>query len=107
MNSKIEAAQSIYDKHLFICTFSRESGQSCGPSGGQKLREAVKNLCKSKDISSAGKLNGSVRINASGCLGKCEKGVAAVLYPEGKWLLGLSDTEQSREKLLSLINEQN
>lgn len=36
-----------------------------------------------------------VRVNASGCLGHCEEGITAVMYPQGEWKLNLtpSDTE--------------
>ncbi len=36
-----------------------------------------------------------VRVNASGCLDACERGVAAVVYPEGTWYGGvtLADVE--------------
>ena len=27
----------------------------------------------------------NIRVNKSGCLGNCEKGVACVIYPEGIW----------------------
>jgi (2Fe-2S) ferredoxin len=30
-----------------------------------------------------------VRVNAAGCLGQCEQGIAAVLYPKGEWFLNL------------------
>jgi (2Fe-2S) ferredoxin len=37
--------------------------------------------------------HGQVRVNASGCLGRCKKGIAAVLYPEGKWFENLKSTD--------------
>jgi (2Fe-2S) ferredoxin len=32
-----------------------------------------------------GKLPGKVRINAAGCLDRCEKGPVLVIYPEAIW----------------------
>jgi hypothetical protein len=31
-----------------------------------------------------------VRVNASGCLGRCEEGIAAVLYPQSEWFTELT-----------------
>jgi (2Fe-2S) ferredoxin len=33
-----------------------------------------------------------VRVNASGCLGHCERGISAVLYPQGEWFFDLTDS---------------
>lgn len=39
--------------------------------GSVELRDAVKKACKRMP---------ETRVNASGCLGQCERGIAAVLY---------------------------
>ena len=31
------------------------------------------------------KMNSEIRINRSGCLGKCSQGPCVVVYPEEKW----------------------
>jgi (2Fe-2S) ferredoxin len=74
-----------YKAHLFICTNDRGPGakrESCCPKGSEELRRQVKEMCRAKGLK-------NVRINASGCLDQCEQGIAAVLYPKGKWFLGL------------------
>lgn len=74
------------EAHLFICTNVKPSGECCGAKGAAELRDTLKKL--SKDPSKGwGK---RVRVNNSGCLGHCEKGVVAVLYPEGRWWTGLT-----------------
>jgi len=42
-----------------------------------------------------------VRVNAAGCLDACERGVAAVVYPEGTWYGGVTvaDVEALAESL--------
>lgn len=75
--------------HLFICTNSKESGAFCAAKDSKALRDRMKSWVESEHP----EWKGAVRINASGCLGHCRRGVAAVLYPEGKWFLQLSGTD--------------
>lgn len=75
------------EAHFFICTNHREGGRaSCAARGSAALRDAAKSL--SQDPARGWK--GRVRINAAGCLGRCEEGIVAVLYPQGQWLTGLT-----------------
>jgi (2Fe-2S) ferredoxin len=84
--------------HLFVCTNSRDKGKSCAGSGSIELRNAVKAICQDESKG----WHGRVRINTAGCLGRCEKGIAAVLYPEGKWFENLTKEDGSvLEKALS------
>jgi NADH:ubiquinone oxidoreductase subunit E len=71
-----------YDLHILICSNTKEKGQSCGPKGGQEIVDHLKSWVKSPDSG----LQGKVRVNKSGCLGKCESGVACVAYPKGEWV---------------------
>lgn len=71
--------------HLFICTNKPDKEGKCGAKGSEELRSELKQRCKE----AFGK-NESLRINSSGCLGFCERGITAVLYPEGKWFFDLS-----------------
>lgn len=82
----------IPDMHLFVCTNVRDKGESCGAKGGAQLRDSLKRACKEANPFPGKKL----RVNAAGCLGVCERGIAAVLYPEGQWYLDLNsnDTEK-------------
>ncbi len=72
-----------YDLHILVCTNTKEKGQSCGPKGGQEIVDHLKTWIKSPEAG----LKGKVRVNKSGCLGKCELGVACVAYPQGTWAL--------------------
>lgn len=73
------------EAHLFVCTNQRESGESCGQKGGAELRDQLKAMCKEKSRG----WKGRVRVNAAGCLGRCEEGIVAVLYPQSKWFTRL------------------
>lgn len=84
--------------HLFICVNDRGEGakESCAQKGAQGLRDAVKKLCKERNLQ-------GVRINNAGCLGPCEQGISTVLYPQGKWTLNVKADEAS--KLADLVEE--
>lgn len=71
----------FYRQHVFFCVNEREEGHPrgcCKAKESVVLREYMK--AKAKEM----KLKG-VRINASGCLDRCELGPSVVVYPEGVW----------------------
>lgn len=90
-----------YKVHLFICTNQRDKGACCAGRGSAQLRDAVKKRCKQV----LGEKAVDVRVNASGCLGHCEKGIVAVLYPEGKWFFDLKNDERTVENLVELVRQ--
>lgn len=76
--------------HLFICTNKRDTGLDCHAKGGAALRDATKLACKKPEW------RGKLRVNAAGCLGQCEHGIAAVLYPSGEWFLNLKADDSAK-----------
>jgi predicted metal-binding protein len=88
---RIEKSGEQYDLHILVCSNTKEKGQSCGPKGGQDIVDHLKVWTKS----AASGLKGKVRVNKSGCLGKCESGVACVAYPKGEWVLEASPSDLS------------
>lgn len=81
-----------YQKHLFICTACKD--QSGEENVGLELQQKLKRHMKTNFPH----LN--LRVNKSGCLGKCETGVNAVCYPSGKWF-----THLSKQDFKTLENE--
>ena len=83
------------EKHLFICT--RCKTQTGEEGKGLELQQSLKKFFKENHPEK------SLRINKSGCLGKCSTGINAVCYPEGEWFKELSTTDEKllQEKLLS------
>lgn len=72
----------FFAQHLFICMNQRDDGRECCASKGAKaaqkyLKERTKELKMNRD--------GGVRVNQSGCLGRCEEGPVLVIYPQGTW----------------------
>ncbi len=75
-----------YDKHVFCCQNVREPKDArgcCSAKGAVELREYMKDRCKELALKD-GRFK-KIRINASGCLDRCELGPTMVIYPEGIW----------------------
>lgn len=71
----------FFDFHVFVCTNRRPDGHvrgSCAARGSEKLRDYMKVRAKELGIA-------RVRINAAGCLDRCELGPCIVVYPAGIW----------------------
>tara|TARA_Y100001970_G_C13840918_1_gene654418 strand:- start:56 stop:328 length:273 start_codon:yes stop_codon:yes gene_type:complete len=87
-----------YKKHVFVCENMRDSSdkKSCGKIGS-KIRIKLKREIGKK------RLNNKIRINKSGCLGKCSEGPCIVAYPEGSWHFNvkLEDWEKIIHQLMS------
>ncbi len=83
MDEKIDKK---YSTHVFICTSGPDKNGKCGSKGSESLRKEIKSMCREE----YGK---SVRINSAGCLGFCENGIAAVIYPAGEWLFDLKQND--------------
>ncbi|MBI1775630.1 MAG: (2Fe-2S) ferredoxin domain-containing protein [Proteobacteria bacterium] len=70
-----------YLKHVFCCTNTRPPGHPrgcCSEKGSERLRNYLK--ARTKELGVDG-----IRVNAAGCLDRCELGPTMVIYPEGVW----------------------
>ena len=82
----------FYRIHAFICTNRRPDDHprgSCAGRGSEPLRDYLKAQAKKKGV-------GGIRVNAAGCLDRCELGPVLVIYPEGIWY-GFSNYEDIDE----------
>ena len=73
--------EAYYRVHVFCCTNERPPGHPrgcCKEKGSEKLRNYLKARAKEEGLD-------DVRINAAGCLDRCELGPTMVIYPEGVW----------------------
>ncbi len=85
-----------FDKHIFICTNTRDDGRKCcAEAGSADLHKKLKEWSKT-DKSVAGK----IKVSKSGCLSHCEEGIAAVIYPEQKWLTKIETADLEKIKAL-------
>jgi (2Fe-2S) ferredoxin len=73
-------SDTIFDKHIFICTNQRPEGaprRSCGEQHGMTIVEEFRKQLKEK------KLPLRIRAQKSGCLDICDFGQTVAIYPEG------------------------
>ena len=76
-----ELPAPYYRCHVFCCINERPEGHeqgSCARRGAVRLRNYMKARVKELGLA-------DVRINASGCLDRCELGPTVVVYPDGIW----------------------
>lgn len=90
-----------YQKHVFICTNQRASGErkSCGEAHGMELVKCFKKILKDKGLSS------SIRAQRAGCLDVCEHGPALVVYPEGTFYGNVSVADVDEIVNEHLVND--
>ena len=70
---------SFFKHHIFFCTNQRPDGEVCCNShGADALWAYAKEKAKNAGLK-------DVRVNKAGCLGRCDQGPVAVVYPEGTW----------------------
>ena len=78
-----------YRKHVFICVNQRPEGDPkgcCWDKQSVRRRLYMKNRAKELGLD-------DVRINAAGCLDRCELGPTMVVYPEGVWYTFANDAD--------------
>ncbi len=71
----------FYRRHVFCCVNERPAGHPlgcCKDKDSFRLRNYMKSRVKELGLA-------DMRINASGCLDRCELGPTMVIYPEGVW----------------------
>lgn len=78
-----------YDCHVFICVNRRDPGRACcAASGAEDALAHAKARVREPELRSH-----DVRVNASGCLGRCELGPTVVVYPQGIWYTYVDDSD--------------
>lgn len=83
-----------FEHHVFVCTNQRDAGHPrgcCRDRGAEDLRDHMKQLAKEAGLR-------RVRVNAAGCLDRCELGPTLVIYPEGVWY-----TAQTRDDVAEIV----
>jgi (2Fe-2S) ferredoxin len=74
--------KSYFERHIFFCLNERKNGEmSCAQQHARKAFDQCKQKIRDAELSG----QGQVRVNQAGCLGRCEQGPVAVVYPEGTW----------------------
>lgn len=97
MDDQLEKMQTQhYERHLFICINHRTNARSCAGSNSQALQEYAKRQAQLADLPNRDR----IRVNKSGCLGRCEYGPVAVVYPDGAWY-----AYRTKQDILEILSE--
>lgn len=73
---------SYYTRHIFFCNNIRKNSKACcSQFGAQQIYRYTKDKCR--DQNQLGK--GKIGVSESRCLGRCESGPVAVVYPDNIW----------------------
>ena len=89
-----------FTSHVFVCTNERAADHprgSCKARGSEELRDYMK--ARAKQLGLVG-----VRVNAAGCLDRCEHGPTVVIYPEGVWYR-VSSKEEADQVLQAHVRD--
>ena len=82
MRAKRGAKVRDHDAHVLVC-----GGVDCKKRGSKDVRKALKEELRERGMV------GDVRVDSVGCLGLCKHGPNAVVYPQGTWYLGLTESD--------------
>lgn len=89
---------SYYKKHMFFCTNNRTDNKKCCNSArAEEFCHYAKTQAKTLELA-----RDNVRVNLSGCLGRCTEGPVLVIYPDSVWYT-YSSKEDIDEILFSHI----
>lgn len=85
------------ERHIFVCTSSRPTGQQKGMC---LSKDGVEVMLKFMEEIADRDLGGSVFISNTGCFGLCDKGPVVVVYPDNVWYQHVSpdDVEEIIEQ---------
>jgi (2Fe-2S) ferredoxin len=97
----MEATTTKLNAHLFICCREREGNKACcSKKGAESLFEELKSWVKSEG------LKAKIKVSKSSCLGHCEEGITACLYPQNQWFTHIKkDNLEDLQKMLTKYAE--
>lgn len=118
----IETIIKPYDLHVLVCTNVRTAAPSldgkpaapakasCGPLGADAIRAELKTwlyevVKKRPQLAERVK----IRVNGSGCLDFCKKGIVIAVYPQSEFMFFVKNSADSinevKAKLLARLTE--
>lgn len=92
-----------FTTHVFVCTNQKPKGECCAPKNAETLRRELKEWANSKP-----EWRGKIRINSSGCLDRCDRGIAIAIYPQNEWLtmVGEADLEKIKTQIETMMRDE-
>ena len=98
MKSMKEIDKSV-KAHLLVCCRQRDGKPCCSSKGAEELVTNLKSWVKNNG------LKDEIKVTKSSCLGHCENGITATLYPHNKWWVDIdkSHEDELKSQLLKTI----
>ena len=87
---------NFYKRHIFFCNNVRTDGKQCwSENNAKEMYRYAKDKCRASGTLGKGKLG----VSESRCLGRCENGPVAVVYPDNIWYQNIDeeDIDESME----------
>ena len=73
---------NFYKNHIFFCNNIRQNNkQCCSENGAKEMYHYAKDKCRQSNMLG----EGCFGVSESRCLGRCEHGPVAVVYPDNIW----------------------
>lgn len=91
-----------FKKHIFICMNARPAGHpkgSCQENGSQEVLERLMVERENRNLMA------DIKVSRSSCLGPCNSGPVAVVYPDNVWYRNLTADAMSEIVEEHLIND--
>ncbi len=74
--------KDFYTKHIFFCSNVRKDNKPCcSQHNAKSMYRYAKDTCRDKGMLGKGRIG----VSESRCLGRCEYGPVAVVYPDNIW----------------------
>ncbi len=87
-SESLKPVMPAYDRHIFVCV-----GDKCHPSQGLPVYEYLKGELKQNAADPRLK---RVKRSQSKCLGVCQGGPIAVVYPDGVWYCAMNSEKMAQ-----------
>jgi len=82
---------SPFVRHVLVCTQDKPDGvPCCARKGGPGLLDALRAEVAKRDLAD------DVLVTGCGCMGLCDRGPNAIVYPEGRWYTEVRPDEAHR-----------
>lgn len=96
---KKEEIKSFVELH--VCNHKRDGDDDCSKKGSKELTDTLRKWAKETH----GK---EIRVFRSGCLGKCDDGIAMACYPKKEFLLEVKekDADEIKEYLEKALEKE-
>lgn len=85
----MEIVPSRFERYIFVCENER-AGEACCQPQGTRIREALKDLVKSKGLAA------KVRVSRTGCLDVCADGPSVLIMPDNIRLKHVAGSDAER-----------